>query len=405
MANYLKYIIVPSWVEQFFEIVKMIVQELYRSNPQKLAKRITRISFGISIPGILTELEKIEIRRLLSVVPEKSLPKGLFPQIATLVNNLMVDQSTNLVRIMANPFATSTDLPRYQSFESEEKMNRKKEEEAFLTEQMHQSPVLFILACWINNLMMKELTDVFREYFDRGEILCMGKGGGFFGFHLLLCGGLSVETAEDIYKHCNLGDADYGFYICNDIENREELRTRFCNVIADVAGRIKIAFFGQGTIFSDLIASLVTQRIKDAGFNISSREDIQMEEMNGIKGLFFNELIVKDRNGYNGSLFFSNNNTLKFNRDGKKTAFLLQRLCVAFEKNGILYKAELIDWATPSFDDDDIVKGKFYSIVNTSVECNNFTTVEYIDLLLQRLPGRLSVKQANLMKILMTFTL
>lgn len=63
------FLLVPTFYEQMLEIVRLIMEEITSASPKKLGKRIVRISFGMEIPGLLTETEKCEIRRRLAHIP------------------------------------------------------------------------------------------------------------------------------------------------------------------------------------------------------------------------------------------------------------------------------------------------------------------------------------------------
>ena len=403
-SKFSEYLIVPTVYEQLLEMARLIMQELFTDHPKKLGKRTIRISFGMELPGLLTEEQKSEIRRMLSIVPNSGLSKGLLVQITDTVKNTLVNNAYNMVNIMSCAIALPTDLPIYPSFDTEEKLRQKKDEDAFLTQEMHQTPELFIIGIWINNLVFGDVIKNHQASYNKGEFIIEGKGGCFFGFTLLTRFGIEQKTAEDIYNYCNLGDVDIGIYICNDLENRDELRSSICKNIADVACRIKHAFFKRGTILSDLITMLVPQSIKNAGYRLITRHDIQLLNGKGIKSLFFNEIVAKDLDGYDGTVWFSDNDTLTFKICDELCSFRLQRLCIGFYKDNRIYKSELIDWATPSFKDTGIIEGKFYKALESSVKCHDFTLDEYIDILLQYVPNRLSVERSNLLKLLKTFT-
>ena len=398
-----EYLLVPTIYEQLLEIVMLIMCEINSKDPKKLGKRTVRVSFGIEIPGVLTELQKREIRRRLTILPEETNETSLFYH----QSQKVIQGTFNLVHYLSSKFACPNDLPIYPSFYTEKKMIDKRDCDAFLTREMHLTPALFIIGCWINNLVIKDVISNHQDQYNRGEFKFLGKGGCFYGFTLLCRNNISPETAEDIYEYCNLGDVDIGIYICNDIDNKDQLRHSICENITRISREIKLAFFKRGTIFSNLVEELVPQSIKDAGYQIANRGDIKLEKADGLKGILYNTLKPQknDDDDYDGYMWFSDNDTLTFGKSNETVSFRLQRFCIGFKKNKELYKSEVVDWATSGFNDSDVINGKFYELLEKTIPCTDFTSPEYIDHLAKLLPRRFPFELANKLKFLMTFEL
>lgn len=395
-----EYLLVPTIYEQVLEIVRLIMCEINLKDPKKLGKRILRVLLVMEIPGFLTELQKSKIRRALTILPEETNETSLFYH----QSQKVIQGTFNLVHYLSSKFACPNDLPIYPSFDTEKKMNDKRDSDAFLTREMHLTPALFIIGCWINNLVIKDVISNHQDQYNRGEFKFLGKGGCFYGFTLLCRNNISPETAEDIYEYCNLGDVDIGIYICNHIDNKNQLRHSICKNITDISRKIKLAFFKRGTIFSNLVEELVPQSIKDAGYQIVDRGDIKLENADGLKGFLYN-ILTTQKDDYDGCMWLSDNDTLTFGKSNETVSFRLQRFCIGFEKDGKFYKSEVVDWATSGPKDSDVIKGKFYELLEKTIPCTDFTSPEYIDHLAKLLPRRLSPELANKLKFLMTFEL
>jgi hypothetical protein len=397
-----EFLLVPTIYEQILEVVRMIIQEILLPNGQKIGKRIVRIQLAMEIPEILTTSQKSKIRQMLSDIPESSSSR-ILTLVTDTVKNTVYEKAHIMMCNVSSHLALPNDLPIFSSFKMEKKILLKKEKDSFLTEEMHLTPVLFIIGLWTNNLVFKEVIKKHQSQYDRGEFKIEGKGGCFLGFTLLVKNGLSHKMAIDIYKNCCLGDVDLGIHISPDIDGRDELRNSICDTIADVSNQLKFTFFKKDSIVADVIESLVTQKIKDAGYRLATRQDLQLLEGKGIRGFFYNELVTKNLKGYDGRVWFSDNDTLSFARKNEYCSFRLQRLCIGFVKEDTVYKSELVDWATPSFKDTGVKKGKFYEFLEMSMKCHDFTSEGYIEHLVNY--NLLSVEQANLLKMLMTFNL
>ena len=210
--------------------------------------------------------------------------------------------------------------------------------------------------------------------------------------------------AMDINNSFNKGDADFGIMICPDIDNRDELRNSICKTVSETLLKLKIKYFSNGSILSDLIETLVTQSIKDAGFSLAVRPDIKIEKLGGLTGLLFNG--ISEKHNYNGYLYTSENNTLNFvqnkNTPAKcSAAFQLQRLCISFTKDGKFNKSEVLDIAIPEFSDVSMLDGSFYKYLDGS-KCIDFSSNEFIDHISRILPNCLPTEMAELLKLAKT---
>lgn len=391
------YIPIPTIYDQCEEIIKLIVEEIDLETAPKIQKRIARIMFVLR-NNLVTEAEKVCMFNLLSASPEvfrifpqlltvapnffsapsiPHIPKPVFQKAISYFKKMLSEKMNSVLNFLSKPFKGKFDLPYYKTPEMERRQKIKMEIDAFLTKEMHRSPLLFFIGIWIVKMVMKKLIQKNRCSYDRGDFFLLGKGGCFLGYTIIEKFNLSVDQMNEIFELCNLGDVDIAIYIKKDIENYDSLFNSINKIVKTSIDKIKNRHFYKNSDLHNLVRKAVPDSISTSEFSLHTRKNLTIKKIKGLRGYFFNRLVLNQAELYAGLAWISCNYSLTFWKNEYYCSFNLLRICLGFFSKGKWFKAELVDFSIPTIK-DTYSSGMYNKIRDNCIWHRDFLSENFI---------------------------